>query len=723
MNYMKKLYLFLILMLTTVAMQAQFTSAPAFPGAEGYGRYVTGGRGGTVYHVTSLGDDSSDPQEGTLRYYISKKSGARIIVFDVAGTIELTADLKISKGDLSILGQTAPGQGICLKNYNLSVNADNVIVRFIRCRMGDVGDNDAFSSSHHDDAVCKGIIVDHCSFSWCTDEVASCYGNENFTMQWCLLSESLNESVAKSGTGHGFGGIWGGQKASFHHNMLAHNNSRNARLDHGFVSTLTGPVDYVNNVVYNWMGNTIYGGENNEGCESKKYNVTNNYYKPGPNTGSNVINRLMNPTTACGNCTGTCVPGTFYISGNKVNGQATGINTTNIKMDSDSPITFATWAAKYVSDAKFTTTEEQFQYNTISQHSADDAYTKVLANVGASLSRDEVDTRIINDATNGTGAIIGYTSSVISWPALTGTAKTDTDGDGMPDEWEVAHGLNPNVANAGKYNLDSKRYYTNIEVYANSLVEDIMKAGREGATETFEEYYPDYQNGEDESSVLYHGTNGTITKCVSGTTPSYIIFEDNAKLTLSGNNTKDWSTGSKLVYNDEAYTTLKVSNYAQNTFEAPTGKYVTKVKFISYVNKDDLSGLRTSFWGEVGGKTFGELIYGDPAKPTSVTATQPNDGTVVMACTNVRGTDGNIEGTPDQTEITLGGVPSFTFTNYGEQVCFIMEIAYGDPVGISTVSAEAINVTNAASYNLAGQRVSDSHKGLIIRNGKKYLVK
>ena len=247
-------------LLACTTANAQFASAPAFPGAEGYGRFTTGGRGGDVYHVTSLEDDAENPTEGMLRYYLSKKSGARTIVFDVAGNIELKAPLKISKGDLSILGQTAPGEGICIKGYNLSINASNVVIRFIRCRLGNYGgDDDAMSSAHHDDAIQKNIIIDHCSMSWCTDEVGSFYGNKDFTLQWCILSESLKTNSFKEGT-HGFGGIWGGQNASFHHNLLAHNDSRMIRFDHGYVSELVGPVDYVNNVVYNWGSNSTYGG-------------------------------------------------------------------------------------------------------------------------------------------------------------------------------------------------------------------------------------------------------------------------------------------------------------------------------------------------------------------------------------------------------------------------------------------------------------------------------
>ena len=585
----------LALLVCTCGMQAQFYSAPAFPGAEGFGRYTTGGRGGKVIHVTNLNDSGT----GSLRAAI-KTDGARIIVFDVAGTIELQSDLKIEKDNCTILGQTAPGTGVCLRNYTLHINANNVIVRFIRCRMGDTAgnENDAMSASHKTGSYKKNIIIDHCSVSWCVDECGSFYGNENFTMQWCILSESLTNSVHDKGS-HGYGGIWGGDNAAFHHNLLAHHNSRNPRFDHGYLAEHAGIVDYINNVVYNWGGNSTYGGENKKGLQPKKFNMINNYYKPGPRT-INVAktqNRLLNPTTKCSNCNSSdqygVVPGKFYINGNKVNGTTVSLTTSSTSCSNitfDSGYSFTSFVTNCLSNSRYKSSANDFgSYNTISLHSADNAFTKTVQYAGASYKRDAIDTRIANETKNGTYTYTGSNGStyglidtqgdVGGWPTLSGTKQTDSDNDGIPDAWETAHGLSNSKDNSATYTLDSRGYYTDLEVYANYLVQDITKAERADASATFTEYYPL------DAASSSSSTSTTTIFSLKNKATSNVSVAAGGDLNLSSYATI--SGGSALVHNGHASSAANMVSASGVTTRNSGGSYI-KITLSSALQEGDV---------------------------------------------------------------------------------------------------------------------------------------
>jgi hypothetical protein len=455
MKHIKKTYLLtflsiLALFLITTGFQQDFKSTVgiegetlkplAFPGAEGFGKFTSGGRGGKVLIVDNLND--SGP--GSLRVAVEAKY-PRTIVFNVSGNIALESPLIVRFGDLTIAGQTAPGDGICLKNYPFYVKADNVIIRYIRVRMGDEQkqQEDSFGAIRQ-----KNIIVDHCSFSWGTDEVATAYDNENFTMQWCIISESLNKSVHDKGE-HGYGGIWGGKGASFHHNLLAHHKSRLPRFCGSRYHKEPDKeiVDFRNNVIYNWKSNNAYAGE--EGS----HNIVNNYYKPGPSTSKSSKSQILNPWSPYGS---------FYVEGNFLAGNqdVTNNNHKGVKADHPDSCLIA----------------EPIKVVPISTQSALEAYDKVIAHAGASLVRDAIDQRIISETKNGTATygtakdgIIDTQSMAGGWPELkTYNIKTDTDKDGMPDDWEKKNGLNPNDGNDhAQYTLS--KTYTNIEVYLNEL--------------------------------------------------------------------------------------------------------------------------------------------------------------------------------------------------------------------------------------------------------------
>lgn len=452
---------FLMIPLMEFFLNSQFlySQQPAFPGAEGYGRFTTGGRGGRVIEVTHLNDSGS----GSLRAAIDA-GGVRTVVFRVSGTIRLKSRLTISNGDITIAGQTAPGDGICIADYDVSISASNVIIRYLRFRLGDIYqlEADAISGRYQ-----RNIIIDHCSMSWSIDETASFYDNENFTMQWCLISESLYDSYHSKGA-HGYGGIWGGKGASFHHNLLAHHSSRNPRFCGSRYSARPDleKIDHRNNVIYNWGGNSCYG------AEGGSYNLVNNYYKAGPATGS-TDDRIIDPDPDDGsNAQEAGVWGIFYVNRNFVDGYP--------------EITADNWnggvqevSANQIDDIRV---DEPFPFAPVLTHTAENAYLVVLEDVGASLpTRDSVDLRIIEEVRTGTttyggtwGAgegIIDSQDEVGGWPTLNSLpAPADNDKDGMADDWEVAHGLDTTDAEDrnGDFNGDG---YTNLEKYLSFLCE------------------------------------------------------------------------------------------------------------------------------------------------------------------------------------------------------------------------------------------------------------
>ena len=505
--------------------------APAFPGAEGHGRYVTGGRGGTVVHVTNLNDSGT----GSLRNAVNGSN--RIVVFDVAGIIELKSDLVI-KSNITIMGQTAPSPGITVRYRTVRPNGNNIIIRFIRFRRGeekDVNDGaDAIWTRNY-----TGMILDHCSFSWSIDEIASFYDNRNFTMQWCTLGEALANPGHTKGE-HSYGGIWGGKGASFHHNFLCHMQNRAPRFCgaryawEGYDKTkYANPiqaeiVDFRNCVMYNWgNGNGCYGGTG-----GGQINIVNNYYKAGPGTANKTRVTQVSVATSS-NAEGSPYMGyasRYYINGNYVTAASSPANYDWKGVIYDSGLTtidgercipddnhlygenvtyYKNSAGKDFVRVKM---DSPVETGTVTTHTAENAYAKVLAYCGASLYRDNVDTRYMDEAANGTTTYTGSATktgdgkTVQHRPGIIDYVKDqgeyvlesssrpdgfDTDNDGMPDAWETANGLNPNDASDAKtYTLDSKGWYTNIEVYANSLVEDIMKAGNADAESSVDEYYP-----------------------------------------------------------------------------------------------------------------------------------------------------------------------------------------------------------------------------------------
>ena len=517
---MNRILSVLVMTVVSLSMAAQ-SQIPAFPGAEGHGRYTTGGRGGEVYHVTNLNDSGT----GSLRDAVSKAN--RIVVFDIAGVIALKSDLTI-KDNITIAGQTAPYPGITLRYRTVRPGSNNII-RFIRIRRGQEKDvNDGADALWQRQKT--GMILDHCSFSWSIDEVASFYDNNNFTMQWCTLGESLNNAGHGKGA-HGYGGIWGGKLASFHHNLIAHVNNRAPRFNgarynwKGYTSNLrynefkwqnavqAENVDFRNCVIYN-CGNGCYGGPG-----GGYINIINNYYKTGPAASTSRVTTvsIANNTSSKDNKEYWDMTSRYYINGNQVNATEnkdwkdvsydTGVQTINGERYTIDSLHYYGDTVTYVKNNKGVDCvkiklDAPTVFGEVTTHSASVAFDKVLSFSGASLFIDEVDARYFQEAKDGsatyTGSVTknkgridlvsdvnGYTEE--NFPTGEREADFDADGDGIADAWEQANGgdLDPNA-----YTIDTKGWYTNLEVYVNSLVENIMKKGNEDAESTFEDYYP-----------------------------------------------------------------------------------------------------------------------------------------------------------------------------------------------------------------------------------------
>jgi hypothetical protein len=438
------------------------TKQLAFPAAEGYGRFAVGGRGGRVIKVSNLND--SGP--GSLRAAVEAE-GPRTVIFDISGLITLESKLVVRKtnGFLTVAGQTAPGKGICIRNYNFGMlGATNVIVRYLRVRPGNTSGQTLDGMGMASSDQC---IIDHCSISWTLDEAFSSRGAHNVTLQRTLISEALNAAGHKKyplGTEHGYAASIGGDIGSFHHNLLAHCAGRNWSLAGGLSkpnNEYAGRLDIRNNVVYNWKQRATDGG-------AHEVNFVNNYYKPGPAT---VRFHALNAQYGG-------FPGTqrYFVAGNVMPGhfgpddqEKARIATT--ERGGRLPEDYSPWS------------DTPFFESHVQTHSAQESYENVLGDVGCNFPvLDDHDQRIIREVREGSFQFKGSATGlpglpdtqedVGGWeeyPVVKRPADWDTDGDGMPDAWEHAHGLNPR--DPADWNGDFKGDgYTNLEKYLNELV-------------------------------------------------------------------------------------------------------------------------------------------------------------------------------------------------------------------------------------------------------------
>ena len=657
---------------------------PAFPGAEGFGRYVTGGRGGKVLHVKNLKDSGYQ----SLRWCLQQQ-GAKTIVFDVSGTIHLESALSIPS-NTTIAGQTAPGDGICIADYPCSISGNNVIVRYMRFRLGnknvkkDGADGwDGFGGFDKQD-----WIIDHCSVSWSIDECLSVLGNKNTTVQWCLVAQSLVNSGHSKGA-HGYGGNWGGSGASFHHNLIAHHGSRTPRLGPRPTTQLAERMDVRNNGIYNFGGNGCYGGE------GMKLNIVNNYYKPGPGSPTGDKGKRIAGIGIRTNSYITTYPayapalhlwGKFYVTGN-VNSKYSDVTNNNWAYGIYNQIDASGCDGTYTQATKDSIKiDEPIDFIATTTHTAQKAYEKVLEYAGACKSRDTFDALMVSDTRDekatytGSGLSKGFVNSQddnkpsgassdwTAWPTLNSTdAPVDTDGDGMPDEWEDAHGLDKTKAADG--NIVTESGYTNVEIYLNSLVEDITNQQN--------------ADGEILGRVINAGEEILTEYEISGQT-------SNGDWTFAGglkiNQTGTPATGSNG--------TIKYSGNKKYTITLPANVPIDQVTIYGYCNSDN----NQSHLAELAGKSYSPTDYVFPARNASESS-----------ITHSIKLDQPIS---DQMTFTTGS---------NNQSCFKIMLHIAATTGIKEVLHVKADVDNAF-YNLLGTRVTNPTKGIYIRNGKKLVI-
>ena len=479
----------------------------AFPTARGFGKYVTGGRGCKVVEVTNLEDDPKNPSEGSLRWAltVAGKENATI-VFRVSGVIKIqpnaqkVRDLRANLKNVTIAGQTAPGEGILIRGGKMNFGgSDNLIIRNLRFRIGDIDEADLAKAT--DSRFIKGagfglenaknVIIDHCCFGWSGEENMTMYDNHFTTVQWCIVHEGLYDAGHQKGA-RSYANQWGGSPATYHHNLLAHNYNRSSRLNGASSTTEDRNVfmEYFNNVNYNWgKKNSCYGGENEAGTySSHECNFVGNYYKPGPSTPSGSY--FMELSAARSGKTLNPNPSRWYFADNVMEGSSSATSDNWSAIHNNTSYSVAgmksetlVYPSPEVTRLDKCSFDDYDLYRTPTE-SAEEAYQHVLDRAGT-INRDQTEQRIVNEVRNKQAQYKGTTlnkagfidspDDAEGWPTYAAaTPVVDNDHDGMADDWEVAHGLNPADPEDGKH-VASAEGYTALEVYLNSLMGEAVK--------------------------------------------------------------------------------------------------------------------------------------------------------------------------------------------------------------------------------------------------------
>lgn len=579
---------------TTITTPAAKVLPIAFPTVEGGGKYSQGGRGNEdqksdLYVVTNLSDSVTNPEPGSLRYGLERrdradgnKSYPRIITFAVGGTIAIdsTAEKNARRFNITdnttILGQTAPGEGITLYGGSVKFSGKNIIVRYLRCKLGEGYDLDAATASG------ENIVVDHCTFNWGVDECFTAKELVNSSIQYNIIANSLamvnkngdlNSDVeiasGESEAKHGMGSIINGYETSFTHNLYANNGTRNPRFEGQFTYNnvaYTDRFEFSNNVIYNWGHNTGYGGERGNGL----VNFTNNYHKAGPNTLEKVKGYIFDPDSGS-------YKSSFYVNGNILEGNAE-VNADN-SLGMKDPYEYTPLSAPVE------------LVNPYTAEDAESAYQNVLNGVGASKVRDAQDSRLIQNVKNGVGNFINSQFEDGGINTQTWVSDiVDTDNDSLPDAWEDANGLNKNDASDATAIITDEtsenKGFTNIEVYANSLCTTSQGPTVSGL-EIKDGDTVIGQNGLTAYATVYTGKTYTVTPKFEGGT-SYKIYLNDEEI----------SDNSTVTFNKEGRYNLSARVYDNNGLS--TYSPIITVTVIDGTATDNMDGFTSVDIGAVG---------------------------------------------------------------------------------------------------------------------------
>lgn len=602
---MKKLYLLLALICTMLPIGVTEAQQLAFPGADGYGKHTTGGRGGEVYYVTRTDDCSdNDLVEGTLRWALRHDNGGkpRTILFATSGTIYLTSKLKFAHPDVSILGQTAPGGGITITGYPLNITANNVIIRYVRFRAGDIPDK---SFTGLDMENCDNVILDHCSMTWSMEECLTAYDTDYTTVQWCIIGESLYNSKNSKG-GRAYAMQWGGEHSTMHHTLITNSMSRAPRFN-GVRNVSTNPGDhdqkvdseFANNVMFNCKSS--YGGENNPDC--KGYNrvyMINNYWRPGPATANRYF---TSPSTPYGE---------WYLNGNmfekssKYAPSTTAWSDAEIeKVNNDNYYGTVEGNSSRGIDITGTNAETYllkelpYALSGMEYEAADEAYRNVTTKAGASLPRyDEVDSRLLAEAAgtadpkykggnNSLGIIDSPDDITLSYSdtyVANGTTynnmprmfiegqdkyMVDSDADGMPDGYEDEMGFDKNDAADGA--ATASNGYTNLENYLNGVADGTIDKTKYETSSVYVEPGPEVVPPENVTAVFSvsdKNVEGTVPASITAAYGETITIPVNTSLYKEGYTLTNWTCEGKVYTPGQEVTLNKETNTLTPVFTA-----------------------------------------------------------------------------------------------------------------------------------------------------------